>query len=122
MLFIRLFFESLASALHALVENKLRTFLSLLGIVIGIFSIISVFTMVDALNKKISDSVSSLGDNIVYVQKWPWTFGPDYPWWKYMSRPLPKLDEAPEIRRNWQRLFALPPTPTKRLSTKTFRW
>jgi putative ABC transport system permease protein len=102
MLFIRLFFESLASALHALVENKLRTFLSLLGIVIGIFSIISVFTMVDALNKKISDSVSSLGDNIVYVQKWPWTFGPDYPWWKYMSRPLPKLDEAPEIRRKSQ--------------------
>lgn len=102
MLFIRLFFESLGSALRALVENKLRTFLSLLGIVIGIFSIISVFTMVDSLNKKITDSVSSLGDNIVYVQKWPWTFGADYPWWKYMSRPLPKLDETPEIRRKAQ--------------------
>jgi putative ABC transport system permease protein len=102
MLFIRLFFESLGSALRALVENKLRTFLSLLGIVIGIFSIISVFTMVDSLNKKITDSVSSLGDNIIYVQKWPWTFGADYPWWKYMSRPLPKLDETPEIRRKAQ--------------------
>jgi putative ABC transport system permease protein len=102
MLFIRLFFESLGSALRALVENKLRTFLSLLGIVIGIFSIISVFTMVDSLNKKITDSVSSLGDNIIYVQKWPWEFGADYPWWKYMSRPLPKLDETPEIRRKSQ--------------------
>ncbi|UPT67264.1 MAG: ABC transporter permease [Sphingobacteriales bacterium JAD_PAG50586_3] len=102
MLFIRLFFESFGSALNALVENKLRTFLSLLGIVIGIFSIISVFTMVDALNKKITDSVSSLGDNIVYVQKWPWEFGADYPWWKYMSRPLPKLEETDDIRRKSQ--------------------
>jgi putative ABC transport system permease protein len=102
MLFIRLFFESLGSALRALVENKLRTFLSLLGIVIGIFSIISVFTMVDALNKKISDSVASLGDNIIYVQKWPWEFGGDYPWWKYMSRPLPKLEETNDIRRRSQ--------------------
>lgn len=102
MLFIKLFFESLASALSALVENKLRTFLSLLGISIGIFSIISVFTMVDALNKKVNDSVSSLGDNVVYVQKWPWTFGPDYPWWKYMSRPVPTIDELPEIRKKSQ--------------------
>ncbi len=102
MLFFKLFFESFRSAMQALVENKLRTFLSLLGIVIGIFSIISVFTLVDALNKKISDSVATLGDNIVYVQKWPWEFGGDYPWWKYMSRPLPKLDEVPEIRRKSQ--------------------
>lgn len=88
--------------MRALVENKLRTFLSLLGIVIGIFSIISVFTMVDSLNKKITDSVSSLGDNIIYVQKWPWEFGADYPWWKYMSRPLPKLEETEDIRRKAQ--------------------
>lgn len=98
----RLFWESFASATAALVENKLRTFLSLLGIVIGIFSIISVLTMVDALNGKITDSVKSLGDDVIYVQKWPWEFGKDYPWWKYMNRPLPKPEELTQIRRRLQ--------------------
>jgi putative ABC transport system permease protein len=44
-------------------------------------------------------SVQSLGDNVVFVMKWPWTFGPDYPWWKYMNRPVPKYKELAEIQR-----------------------
>ena len=68
-------------------ENKLRTFLSLLGITIGIFTIISVLTMVDSLEKNIRNSIESLGDDVVFVQKWPWAFGGDYPWWKYWKRP-----------------------------------
>lgn len=102
MLFPRLLMESFISSLYALVENKLRTFLSLLGIVIGIFSIITVFTMVDALNKKISDSIATLGDKVIYVQKWPWEFGSDYPWWKYMNRPLPTYDEYLAIKERSQ--------------------
>jgi putative ABC transport system permease protein len=97
MLYLKLLTESILFAIHALVANKLRTFLSLLGITIGIFAIISVFTMVDSLERKIKDSVSSLGDNVIFVQKWPWTFGPDYPWWKYWQRPLPQVSELDEI-------------------------
>lgn len=97
-LYFRLFIESLIFALNALIANKLRTFLSLLGITIGIFAIISVFTMVDSLENKIRDSVASLGDNVIFVQKWPWSFGPDYPWWKYWQRPLPSVKEMEEIR------------------------
>jgi putative ABC transport system permease protein len=99
MLYIKLLTESILFAVHALVANKLRTFLSLLGITIGIFSIISVFTLVDSLENKIRDSISSMGDNVVYVGKWPWTFGTDYPWWKYFQRPLPSLQEMEEIGR-----------------------
>src|ERR1035438_8388512 len=89
MLFLKLCKESFLFAIDALVVNKLRTFLSLLGISIGIFAIISVFTVVDSLQDNLQTSVSSLGDNVIYIQKWPWEFGPDYPWWKYMNRPLP---------------------------------
>lgn len=91
--------ESVFFAWQALVSNKLRTFLSLLGITIGIFAIISVFTIVDSLERNIRSSVQSLGENVVFVMKWPWTFGPNYPWWKYMNRPVPEYDELAEIQR-----------------------
>jgi putative ABC transport system permease protein len=99
MVFFNLFKESVIFALHSLNANKLRTFLSLLGITIGIFAIIVVFTIVDSLEKNVRNSIQSLGDNVVFVQKWPWTFGPDYPWWKYMNRPVPKYDELFDIQK-----------------------
>lgn len=98
MLFI-LFKESLLFAWQSLVGNKLRSFLSLLGITIGIFAIILVFTIVDGLESNIRGSVESLGNNVVYIQKWPWTFGPDYPWWKYINRPTPQYYELDELQK-----------------------
>jgi putative ABC transport system permease protein len=97
--YLKLSRESLIFAFHAVIVNRLRTVLSLLGITIGIFAIISVFTVIDSLVNNIKASVSALGDNIIYVQKWPWTFGPDYPWWEYMKRPVPKMSEYEEISR-----------------------
>jgi putative ABC transport system permease protein len=91
--------ESISFAISSLVMNKLRTFLSLLGITIGIFAIIIVFTIVDSLEQNLRKSVQSLGDDVVFVQKWPWTFGPDYPWWKYMNRPVPGYPELDVILR-----------------------
>lgn len=96
---LKLFRESYVFALKAIVVNKVRTFLSLLGITIGIFSIISVFTVFDSIERTIRESVNSLGSNILYVQKWPWAFGADYPWWEYMKRPEPRLSELNEIQR-----------------------
>jgi len=92
-LFLKLFRESFLFAMEALRVNRLRTTLSLLGITIGIFAIISVFTVTDALERSVRESVKSLGDNVVYIQKWPWLFGSDYAWWKYMNRPLPGYNE-----------------------------
>jgi putative ABC transport system permease protein len=100
MLFIRLVLESFTFAFNSLRVNKLRTFLSLLGITIGIFAIISVFTMIDSLEKYIRDSLNSLGSNMVYIQKWPWAppkGETEYPWWKYLNRPVPELEETDEI-------------------------
>ena len=99
MLFLKLFKESFLFAFHALVSNKLRTFLSLLGISIGIFAIISVFTVVDALEANVRSSVASLGNNVIYIQKWPWAFSSDYPWWKYMNRPVPSYAELEDLQR-----------------------
>jgi putative ABC transport system permease protein len=90
--------ESFAFAYQSISVNRMRTFLSLLGITIGIFAIISVFSILDALEKNVRDSLKSLGENVVYVQKWPWGMGGEYPWWKYMNRPQPTLEDLEEIR------------------------
>ena len=100
MIFLRILKESFNFAIHALVVNKLRTVLSLLGVTIGIFTIITVFTIVDSLERNIRDSVSSLGSNVVYVQKWPWGGGGgEYKWWKYFQRPEPGYREMQQLQK-----------------------
>jgi len=106
-LYIRLVKESIAMAVNALVVNKLRTVLSLLGITIGILAIISVFTMVDSMEKQVRGSVESLGDNVIFIQKWPWTFGSDYPWWKYWQRPVTDMKELHEVQDRCRNAAAL---------------
>lgn len=76
--------------------------MSLLGITIGIFAIISVFTVIDSLERGIRESLEGLGSNMIYVAKWPWAppeGETEYPWWRYMNRPAPKLEETEEIIR-----------------------
>ena len=96
-LFLRLLRESYLFAFQAIIVNKLRTILSLLGITIGIFAVITVFTIVDSMQITIRKNIESLGNNTLFVQKWPWAFGGDYPWWKYMNRPEPKYSEMNEV-------------------------
>ncbi len=100
MIFIRLIWESLLMAIQAVTVNRLRAMLSLLGITIGIFAIIAVFTIVDSLETNIRESLSSLGSDIIYVEKWPWApeDGEEFAWWKYMNRPLATHDEFEFIR------------------------
>jgi len=74
LVYLRLFKESFSFALNALRNNKLRTFLSLLGVTIGIFSIIAVLSAVDSLDRSIKDNLSGLDKNTVYLSKY--SFGP----------------------------------------------
>jgi len=99
-LLLRLIGESLASAVQALRSNMLRTTLSLLGVTIGIFAIISVFTLIDSLERSIRDSLDFLGDQVIRVEKWPWLFQDNYPWWKYVNRPQPTLNEFQFLQAN----------------------
>ncbi|HLG40745.1 MAG TPA: ABC transporter permease, partial [Chitinophagaceae bacterium] len=91
--------SSFKMAMQELWKNKLRTFLSLFGITIGIFCIIGVLAVVNSLEQNIKNEIKSLGSNTIYVDKWVYTGGPDYPWWKYVNRPVPKYEEIHEIRK-----------------------
>lgn len=97
MLFLKVFSESIRQALAQLTGNKLRTFLSLLGISIGIFCIIGVLSAVESLEKSISGSLAKLGDDVVYVDKWPWKDNSG-DWWEYFQRPFPDFDDYEALK------------------------
>ena len=101
---IRLIFESFLFAFKSVIVNRLRTVLSLLGITIGIFAIISVFTIFDSLEINIRESLSGLGENTIYIQKWPWApeDGQEYEWWQYLNRPVPKYREYLAVKEQSQ--------------------
>jgi putative ABC transport system permease protein len=84
---VRLFIEGILFAVKSVVVNKLRTFLSLFGITIGIFCIISVFTVLDWMEKSVRDSINSMGSNVVYIQKFPWSFSSNLAWWDIIKWP-----------------------------------
>lgn len=108
MLFLKIIKANLVLSLGQLLANKLRTFLSLLGITIGIFSIISILTAVDALKNDINGSINSLGNNLVFVEKWPWSFDfDDYPWWKYVKRPNATLRDQKILEKRLEKADAV---------------
>src|SRR5438552_5966894 len=92
--------SSFKMAMQELWKNKLRTFLSLFGITIGIFCIIGVLATVNSLEHNIQNEIKSLGTNTIYIDKWDYSAGngPEYPWWRYVKRPEPKYDEIKEIK------------------------
>jgi putative ABC transport system permease protein len=99
--------ESLRFALQSIRANLTRTLLSLLGVTIGVFCIISIFTLIDSLEFSIRDSVSKFGDNVIFVQKWPWGFSSDYPWWKYMNRPEIKYQDLQQLQKRFTKAEAI---------------
>ena len=95
---VRALFRSLFTGFLEIWSHKLRSTLSFFGVFIGVLCILTVFASVDSLERNISGSINSLGNDVVYVQKWPWDFGEGYPWWEYINRPEVTEDEYLSIR------------------------
>ncbi|MCD8540221.1 MAG: ABC transporter permease [Leadbetterella sp.] len=108
MLFLRLTFESFRFAWQAIRSNILRTVLSLLGVTVGIFSIIGVYTMVDSLETNVKAGLSSIGSQSIYIEKFAWGIGEsEYPWWKYFMRPQPTYKEFRSLKNTLQEADAI---------------
>tara|TARA_B100000900_G_scaffold412011_1_gene432917 strand:- start:1781 stop:3043 length:1263 start_codon:yes stop_codon:yes gene_type:complete len=119
----KLIIESFRFAWNALKINILRTTLSILGVTVGIFAIISVFTLVDSLERSIKESFNFLGANTLILQKWPWGLGGDevYPWWKYLKRPHPTWEEYKFLAANVTNTSSLCITANKENIVAKFR-
>ncbi len=86
MVLLRSFIESTKIAWIALWANKMRAGLTTFGIVIGIVSVTTMATLIDGINRSFESSLKMLGTNVLYIQKWPWSFGPEYNWWDFINR------------------------------------
>ncbi|MEM6828939.1 MAG: ABC transporter permease [Bacteroidota bacterium] len=100
MLVFKLILESFRFAWNALRTNLTRTVLSLLGVTIGIFAIIAVFTLVDSLERNIKNSLRFLDANNLDIRRFPYDLGPDVPWWEYFKRPFTNYEEYEFLKKN----------------------
>jgi putative ABC transport system permease protein len=92
--YLEIIWASFKMALQEFRSNKLRTFLSLLGITFGIFCIISVLSTISSMQLAVNNDLKSFGNKTIYIDKWQYSGGPDFPWWKYIKRPAPKFEEV----------------------------
>jgi putative ABC transport system permease protein len=92
--------ESLQSAYRTIILNKLRTFLSLLGVTIGIFSIVSVFSVLDSMKANMKKTLDTFGTDVIVIEKMPWApeDGQEYAWWEYLNRPVVTLREHQALK------------------------
>src|ERR1022692_1327553 len=99
--YVEIIWSSLKMALQEFRSNKLRTFLSLLGITFGIFCIISVLSTISSMETAIQNDLKSLGSNTsIYIDKWEYRDDDNYPWWKFIKRPVPKYEEMKLLKQN----------------------
>ncbi len=92
------FKEGLSISLRALLANKMRAVLTTVGIVIGVLSVTLMATAIEGLNRAFTDSISKMGADVYYVQKWPFVVKDD--WWKYRNRKEVREKEAKALERN----------------------
>jgi putative ABC transport system permease protein len=98
--FLNILGTSLKMAIQEFRSNKLRTFLSLMGITFGIFCIISVLATINSMKIAIKDGLNSLGTKTIFVDKWEWRDdNNNYPYWKYVKRPNAKLEEMEQLKK-----------------------
>ncbi len=106
--------EGLKLSLSALMANKVRAVLTMLGIIIGIVSVTLMGSAIDGLNQAFNNSISSIGADVLYVQKWPWlSHGL---WWKYRDRRRIHVYYVNQIK-NEGTLFAAVAPVVQRLGT-----
>ncbi len=98
MYFLEEFREGLAISFRAILANRMRAVLTTLGIIIGIVSVTLMGTAIEGLDRAFNNSISSIGADVLYVQKWPWMHGED--WWKYRNRKEIWMKEARAVEKN----------------------
>jgi putative ABC transport system permease protein len=91
------FTESFRIAFAQIRANKMRSVLTALGVIIGIVAVTLMGTAIRGIDIGFQNSLAMLGDDVLYVQKWPW--GPVEDWWNYQNRPAIVPEDAEKLNR-----------------------
>lgn len=117
---LRVLSEGAAQAWQQLMANKLRSFLSLLGVTIGIFCIIGVKSAVNSLEANIRGSLAKLGNDVIYVDKFSWSENPGANYWKWMRHPNQSFSEYEELKAKAKKVSQI--AFWQFLGQKTLKW
>ena len=117
---LRILSEGAAQAWQQLMANKLRSFLSLLGVTIGIFCIIGVKSAVNSLEDNIRGSLAKLGNDVIYLDKFSWGEDPGQNFWKWMRRPNQSFEEYEALQQRLKTASQI--GFWQFLGTKTLKW
>src|ERR1700690_1553723 len=96
----RIFYEVTESVRIAMAQvraNKMRSALTALGVIIGIVAVTLMGTAIRGIDIGFHKSHAMLGDDVLYVQKWPWGNVED--WWNYVNRPPLRAEDAVALNR-----------------------
>ena len=102
-----LFFENFIISISAILENKVRSFLTALGIIIGVYSVTMMGTLIAGLDKTFEGSMSFLGKDVLYISRWEW-FG-DMEWWEVRNRPRIRPEYVEKVKDKSQYALAVAP-------------
>ncbi|MAO64602.1 MAG: hypothetical protein CL666_06355 [Balneola sp.] len=100
MRFLNSFIEGFRIAFRAIKINKIRSTLTALCIIIGITMVTIVDAVTTGMDITFEQSMSMMGQNVVYVEKWPWGMGGEYKWWEYRNRKEMKLNYVEYIEES----------------------
>ncbi len=108
--------ESFFIALRAIRANKVRSGLTMLGIVIGIWAVTVMSTAIKGINNSFQEGISSLGTDVLYVDKWAWFSNED--WWKMRNRRNITMEDYEKFKKLVKLPVATAPVLDSRQSIK----
>jgi len=102
-----LFIENIRISLTSIFENKTRSILTALGIIIGVLSVTLMGTLISGLDKSFEKSMSWLGKDILHISRYEWFS--DMEWWEVKNRPKIQPDYVKKIRERSRYAIAIAP-------------
>jgi putative ABC transport system permease protein len=98
---------ALSTALRGIAANRMRAFLSTVGIAIGVATLMTIYGLVTGLTSGFTNQLSSLGSDTIFVTSRPWVMEDD--WWQYRNRPPITREDVDALRLGATRLRAVAP-------------
>src|ERR1043166_178998 len=89
--------ESFRIAFQVIRAHKMRSVLTALGVIIGIVAVTLMGSAISGIEVGFERSLAVIGDDVFYVEKWPWHHVDD--WWNYRNRRRMEARYADELKR-----------------------
>ena len=99
-----LFFENLRISVNAIFSSKMRSFLTALGIIIGVLAVTLMGTLISGLDKSFDNSMSFLGKDVFFISKYEWFGNQDY--WELRNRPDMKPEYTNQLKEQGKYVIA----------------